>query len=237
LDAVRIIAGRACDEISPNAIVNIGIGIPESIARIAAERGILDKFTMTVEAGPVGGIPAGGLDFGAASYPHAIVDQPAQFDFYDGRGLDFTALGAAQIDENGNVNVSKYGKRISGVGGFVNISATAKELVFCNTFTADGIEIAVEGGKVRIIREGRIRKFMKNVEQICFSADRARQVGQKVLYVTERAVFKLVDGGIELIEIAPGIDLQTQVLDLMDFKPRINKIKQMAEHLFRPKGE
>jgi len=234
MNAARIIASRACDEIPPGAIVNIGIGIPESIAKIAAERGLIDNFTMTVESGTVGGIPAGGLDFGAAIYPQAVVDQPAQFDFYDGRGLDFSALGAAQIDASGNVNVSKYGNKLSGVGGFINVSQTAKRLVFCGTFTADGIKIAVKNGKVCILSEGRIRKFIKSVEQICFSADYARRIDQEVLYVTERAVFKLAKDGIELIEVAPGIDVQKQILDMMDFKPIIRQIRPMAEYIFKP---
>lgn len=236
----RIIAARACDEIPPNAIVNLGIGMPEGIARVAAERGLLDAdaaggFTLTVESGPIGGMPAGGLSFGASLYPHAVVDQPAQFDFYDGGGLDFAALGAAHIDEQGNVNVSKFGTKLAGVGGFVNITQTAKRLVFCGTFTSKGLEVKVENGKLHIVREGRVRKFAKELEQISFSADRARKVGQEVLYVTERAVFRLVENGIELIEIAPGIDVREQVLGLMEFAPIVKKTRPMADHLFTEK--
>jgi propionate CoA-transferase len=231
-DERRIICARACDEIPDGAIVNLGIGMPEGIASIAAKRNLLDRFTLTVESGPIGGVPASGLSFGAALYPQAVVDQPAQFDFYDGGGLDFASLGAAQIDSNGNVNVSKFGSKLAGVGGFVNISQTAKILVFCSSFTASGLKVEIGDGKLKILKEGRIRKFIKSVEQVSFSASRAREIGQRVLYVTERAVFKLVDEGIELIEAAPGIDVRSQILDLMAFEPIVNNVSLMPEGLF-----
>ncbi len=228
----RIIAARACDEIPPGAIANLGIGMPEGIANIASERGTLDRFTLTVESGPIGGSPMGGLDFGVAMYPEAIVDQPAQFDFYDGRGLDFAALGAAEVDRHGNVNVSRFDTRLAGVGGFVNITQTAKKLVFCGTFTTGGLEVAYQDGRLQIVKEGRVRKFVDDVFQVSFSAAHSRQIGQEVLYVTERAVFRLVEDTLELIEVAPGIDIDKQVLALMDFEPVLRSPRPMPSHLF-----
>ena len=230
----RIIAARACDEIPDGAIVNLGIGMPEGIARIAAERGLLDRLTLTVESGPIGGIPDGGLSFGVSVHPQAIIDQPAQFDFYDGRGLDYAALGAAQVDAEGNVNVSKFGTRLAGVGGFVNITQTAKKVVFCGTFTAGGLEVATDDGRLRIVSEGRVPKFVGQVEQVSFSAAHSRRIKQEVLYVTERAVFRLLDDALELIEIAPGIDLHKHVLDLMPFRPLIRSARPMPHHVFTP---
>ena len=230
----RIIAARACDEIPEGAISNLGIGMPEGIARIAAERGWLDRLTLTVESGPIGGIPAGGLSFGVSVHPQAIIDQPAQFDFYDGRGLDYAALGAAQVDAEGNVNVSKFGTRLAGVGGFVNITQTAKKVVFCGTFTAGGLEVATEDDGLRIVHEGRVPKFVRQVEQVSFSARHSRRIKQDVLYVTERAVFRLLEDALELIEVAPGIDLDQQVLALMPFRPVIRSLRPMPSHVFAP---
>jgi propionate CoA-transferase len=228
----RIIAARACDELRPGDIANLGIGMPEGVARIAAERGMLEEVTLTVESGPIGGMPAGGLSFGASVHPQAIVDQAAQFDFYDGGGLDFSALGAAQVDRHGNVNVSKFGMRLAGVGGFVNITQNAKRLVFCGTMTSQGLVTRIEGGRLVIETEGRTKKFVEDVDQVSFSGVLAAQSQRTILFVTERAVFRLTFGGLELIEVAPGIDLQTQVLDVMGFRPAIGEITQMAGHLF-----
>ncbi len=229
----RLIAARVCEEIPEGAIANLGIGIPEGVAQIAAERDWLNKFTLTVESGPIGGVPAGGLSFGASLYPEAVVDQPSQFDFYDGGGLDFAALGAAQIDERGNVNVSRYGKKLSGVGGFVNITQTAKKVVFCGTLTASGLTLEVKDGKVKVLREGKIKKFVKEVEQISFSADHALSLGQEVLYVTERAVFRLMSGGLELVEAAPGIDVERDILEMMEFTPVVKKVRPVSADVYR----
>ncbi|MDF1751764.1 MAG: hypothetical protein P1U89_03210 [Verrucomicrobiales bacterium] len=230
----RIIAARACDELRRGDIANLGIGMPEGVARIASERGLLRDVTLTVESGPIGGMPAGGLSFGASVHPDAIIDQPSQFDFYDGGGLDFAALGAAQIDQRGNVNVSRFGNRLAGVGGFVTISQNAKRLIFCGTMTSGGLQTRIENGKLQIVTEGRTHKFVKAVDQVSFSGASSRESGRSVHYITERAVFSLCEDGLELIEMAPGIDLQKQVLDVMDFRPVIRgEIKLMPDHLFQ----
>jgi len=228
----RIIAQRACDELAPGMVCNLGIGMPEGVAEAAAARGLLDRVTLTVESGPIGGRPAGGLSFGASSLPQAIIESPAMFDFYDGRGLDFTALGAAEVDARGDVNVAKFGTRFAGVGGFVNISQTARKLVFCGTLTADGLEIAAEGGKLRIVSEGRVRKFVERVELVSFSAAHSRDVGQEVLYVTERAVFRLTPDGLELREVAPGVDVERDVIGQMAFRPIVREVRPMRSGLF-----
>jgi len=231
----RIIAARACDELQACDIANLGIGMPEGVARIAAERGMLNEVTLTVESGPIGGMPAGGLSFGAAVHPLAIVDQPSQFDFYDGGGLDYAALGAAQVDAVGNVNVSKFGTRLAGVGGFVTISQNAKRLVFCGTMTSGGLVTRIENGKLIIESEGRVRKFVEQVDQVSFSGALAVESNRPVIFVTERAVFRLTSQGLELIEVAPGIRLQEDVLDVMGFAPVISgALKEMPVACFFP---
>jgi propionate CoA-transferase len=230
----KVIARRSAMELRPGAILNLGVGIPAEVGSVVAEEGMSGQIMLTTEAGAIGGVPAGLKDFGHSYNPQALVDMHSQFDFYDGGGLDVAVLGLAQTDAAGNVNVSKFGNRVSGCGGFINICQSAKTLVFAGTFTAGGLELEVGDGAIRVVTEGRGHKFLEQVQQITFSGPYSVPRDQRVLYVTERCVFQLIDGVMTLIEIAPGIDLQTQILDQMDFTPAISAdLTLMPSGIFR----
>lgn len=234
LNARKIIARRAAMELRENAIVNLGTGVPEVIGNVAAEEGISDYMTLTVEAGSIAGVPMGGTQFGAAANPMCILDHNVQFDFYQGGGLDLAFLGLAETAPNGDLNVSKFGTRLAGAGGFIDITQNAKKVCYCGTFTAKGLEVECHDGKLRILKEGSKKKFVKEVEHITFSGFYANKVKQPVLYITERAVFELRPAGVTLVEIAPGIDLKTQIIDCMEFVPQIaDDLKVMDERIFR----
>lgn len=232
LDERKIIARRAAFELPVNGVINLGVGAPDGVAAVAAEEKVTPYITMTTEAGAIGGVLAGGSSFGASANAHAIIDQNQMFDFYHGRGLDLTCLGMAECDEHGNVNTSRFGGRLNGCGGFIDISQNARAVVFAGTFTAGGLEVDIAYGKVRIMQEGRARKFVKSVEQVTFAGQYAASRSQPVLYVTERCVFQLTPGGLELIEVAPGIDIEKHILAQMDFVPIINKPQPMNRRIF-----
>jgi propionate CoA-transferase len=240
LTARRIVQRRALLallEARPQ-VVNLGVGMPAGVGAVAREEGV-DHFVLTVEAGPIGGTPADGLSFGASEYPEAIVDEPAQFDFYDGGGLDIALLGMAEFDRAGNVNVGVFGegegRSIAGVGGFINITQATPELVFLGTLTAGGLEVGARDRRLTIVSEGRHRKMLERVGQLCFNGRYAGELGTRVTYVTERAVFRLIEGRLVLTEIAPGIDLEREVLALCPPGLAVaSDLTLMDERLFDP---
>ncbi len=235
LDARKIIARRAALELFPGAVCNLGSGISTGIASVAAEEGVLDDVCLTNEQGLIGGAPASGNDAGAARNYSALIDQPYQFDFYDGGGLDLAFLSFAEIDACGNVNVSRFGKRIIGPGGFINISQNARCVIFSGTFTAGDSELRALGGALRIVRDGAHRKLVEQVQQITYSGRFGIERAQRVLYVTERAVFRLGANGVELIEVAPGVDIERDIVGRMGFSPAISPdLIEMDVRLFRP---
>lgn len=233
LNARKVIARRAALELRVHDIVNLGLGIPECIADIANEEDLVDLMTLTAESGVVGGLPASGLNFGAATNAQAILDQPYQFDFYDGGGLDIAILGLAQADAKGNVDVSRFSEHLAGAGGFINISQNTQRVVFVGTFCAGHSDVQVLDGKLLITSEADTEKFVNAVEQITFNGMNAVTRRQSVLYVTERCVFQLIATGLELIEIAPGVDLDIDILAHMGFRPTISpNLKPMDERIF-----
>ena len=229
----KVLCRRAACELRPGHKVNLGVGIPMGVAQVAYEEGLLDTMVLNTEVGVIGGLPQGGKNFGPAKNPSAFMSQAAMFDFYDGGGLNVTCVGMAQVDREGNVNVSKIGPKIIGTGGFVNITQATREVIFCGEFTAVGADVQVADGGLRIAQDGKVAKFVEQVEQITFSGRYAREGGHNVLYVTERCVFKLVPEGLMLVEIAPGVDLERDILGRMGFQPLVSPdLKPMAAALF-----
>ncbi|OMH32619.1 acyl CoA:acetate/3-ketoacid CoA transferase [Motiliproteus sp. MSK22-1] len=250
LDQRKLIARRALMELKSNATINLGIGMPEALAAVASEEKMLNDVTITIEPGGIGGLPASGLSFGAVVNPEAIVDQPAQFDFYDGGGLDQAFLGMAQVNRSGDVNVSRFGNRIAGAGGFINISQSAREIYFMGTFLCGKQQVAINSDKSALeipkpeqldadkqttIDTEASHKFVDEIEHLTFSGQYALECGQKVYYITERCVFRLTASGLELIEIAPGINLENDILRRMDFSPKIANSLCLSDHrIYRP---
>ncbi len=235
LDERKIILRRAAMEMRPNSTLNLGLGMPEGTASVAVEEGVSDMMTLTTELGNFGGIPGKGPDFPATHNSECTAEHALMFDFYDGGGLDMCVLGLAQTDVDGNLNVSKFGTRVTGPGGFINISTSAKKVVFVGTMTV-GAKYAVKDGKIVIVKEGHKKKFVKKVEQLTFSGKYAQKTGRPILYITERAVFSLEEGGLTLIEIAPGLDLEKDIISAMEFRPQISPaLKEMPAELFMPK--
>ncbi|MCF7996883.1 MAG: malonate decarboxylase subunit alpha [Chromatiaceae bacterium] len=234
LDARKVIARRAAFELMPNAVVNLGIGMPEGVANIAAEEHLLPYMTLTAEPGIVGGVPGSGLNFGTSVNASAQLDMNQQFDFYDGGGLDLAVLGLAECDDRGNINVSRFGTKLAGAGGFINITQNSRIVIFVGTFMAGGLKVEVADGQLKILNEGKYRKFVEKIDQVTFSGVYAAQTGKQVIYVTERCVLALTPDGLELTEVAPGIDIERDILPYMAFRPIIRDPQPMDERIFRP---
>lgn len=233
LNERKVIARRAAMELTSGAVVNLGSGISAGIPNVAVEENIIERVTITIESGVIGGMAGLGLDFGTATNPEAMIPQPDMFNFYDGGGLDIAFLSFVELDYKGNINVTKLSGQIEGPGGFMNISANAKRMCFLGTFTAGGLRTKIGSGRMEIQQEGRYKKFVKEVSHLTWNAGHARDIGQRVLYITERAVFELTAEGVMLTEVAPGVDLEKDVMALIPFRPLISpELKLMDERIF-----
>ena len=233
LDERKVIARRSALELQANSIVNLGIGMPDGVAAVANEERIQDYITLTADPGIFGGVPMGGLNYGAAVNATALIDHAYQFDFIDGGGLDLAVLGMGECDARGNINVSRFGNRLAGCGGFINISQNSRKVLFVGTFTSGGLKTEIREGKIKILQEGKIRKFIRETEQITFSGPMAAERQTPVYYITERCVFKLSQQGLELVEVAPGIEIERDILANMDFTPNVDEPAPMDDRIFR----
>ena len=233
LDEIKkIIVRRAVMELKKDAYINLGYGTADGIPLMASKEGILADLHFMIEQGGIGGVPTTGLNFGAMNNPSAIIDDGYQFDFFQGGGLDLAYLGFAQVDKDGNVNASRFGNIVTGCGGFIDISQNAKKVVFCGTF-AVGAVCSLENGKLSIKYPGKIKKFINRVEQVTFCGNYAIKKGQRILYITERAVFEISEKGLILTEVAPGVNIDRDILALMEFKPFMpDKIHLMEASVF-----
>lgn len=230
----KFIARRAVMELDPDMAINIGTGIPNDvIGPIIAEENVSDDVLITVESGIYGGVPAETIDFGIAMNAQALVQHDRQFEFYNGTGIDCTFMGAGEMDPNGNVNSTRMGSMAAGAGGFIDITATAKKVIFCSTFTGKGLKVSFDEDGLHILNEGSVKKLVKKVQQVSYNGKLARANGQKMFYVTERAVFEMTEEGPVLIEIAKGIDLKKDILDQMEFTPKISPdLKEIPTNLY-----
>jgi propionate CoA-transferase len=232
----RPVSRRAAMELTKGAYVNLGYGMSDGVPIVARQEEITDRIVFMIEQGAIAGIPTTGLNFGAMYNPSAIVDDGYQFDFFHGGGLDMAFLGFAQVDRHGNINSSRFGKVITGCGGSIDISQNAKKVVYCGSFAVKSEQEIMEAG-VRVIHPGKFKKFVREVQQVSFSGRYALEKGQEIVYVTERAVFRLEPEGLTLVEIAPGVDLQRDILDMMEFEPAISKDLKTIDPVVYSKGK
>lgn len=230
----KLVARRAADELRSGDVVNLGFGISTGVAAVLAEEGCYDEVVFSLEQGIIGGAPSHGLDSGTAVNAQAYIDEGATFDLYDGGVLDVCCVSFGEVDALGNVNVSKLGGRAVGPGGFINITQNSKKVVFCGTMTGGALDIQVRDGGISVVKEGRYTKFVMAVDHITFSARETLAAGRQIVYVTERAVFRMTELGMELVEIAPGIDLERDVLARMEFAPIVSPaLRVMDPRLYR----